>query len=260
MILFHWFSGCARDRYPIISNYLVYAAYKVALLVPHCNRIGRKAGEWKDRFITFMPQWMRHFHVSPCRFWARNFLAWPRFRDAQPNETHRSIAKWERSDRLDLLLIRFDYIVKKKTRVLRLNHAFASRSDFHKFVYTFRFHWLVTQNVDGLHTKWAILVSPCDLRLEKALNILFIFHADKKVHRKIMTNTVIMTTLWFENRERSNRHFRRAGSSQQTELHGCGHRVKCMECDYTMSRWRNLWEERAVACFSMFLCVLQNMD
>ncbi|GMT04679.1 hypothetical protein PENTCL1PPCAC_26853 [Pristionchus entomophagus] len=75
------------------------------------------------------------------RFWARNFLAWPRFRDAQPNETHRSIAKWERSD---------------------------------------RFHWLVTQNVDGLHTK--------------------------------------------------------AGSSQQTELHGCGHRVKCMECDYTMSR------------------------
>ncbi|GMT32668.1 hypothetical protein PFISCL1PPCAC_23965, partial [Pristionchus fissidentatus] len=75
------------------------------------------------------------------RFWARNFLAWPRFRDAQPNETHRSIAKWERSD---------------------------------------RFHWLVTQNVDGLHTK--------------------------------------------------------AGSSRQTELHGCGHRVKCMECDHTMSR------------------------
>ncbi|PIC20573.1 hypothetical protein B9Z55_025725 [Caenorhabditis nigoni] len=48
------------------------------------------------------------------RYWSRNFLAWPRFGQAAPNINHYSLAKWEASD---------------------------------------RFHWLITQNVDGLHHK-----------------------------------------------------------------------------------------------------------
>ncbi|MFH4982668.1 hypothetical protein AB6A40_009377 [Gnathostoma spinigerum] len=69
------------------------------------------------------------------RYWARNYVAWPRFSSAECNINHRTIAKWEQSD---------------------------------------RFVWLITQNVDGLHL--------------------------------------------------------RAGSKLVTELHGSGHRVKCMSC------------------------------
>ncbi|KAM3720888.1 NAD-dependent protein [Dirofilaria immitis] len=47
------------------------------------------------------------------RYWARNYVAWPRFAASQPIETHRTIADWEKSK---------------------------------------RFTWLITQNVDGLHT------------------------------------------------------------------------------------------------------------
>ncbi|CAJ0945328.1 unnamed protein product, partial [Mesorhabditis belari] len=90
------------------------------------------------------PMYLQEFlksHHARQRFWARNFLAWPRFRDAHPNVTHQTIASWERSD---------------------------------------RFHWLITQNVDGLHAK--------------------------------------------------------AGSERMTELHGCGHRVKCFECKNVIDR------------------------
>ncbi|KJH51988.1 transcriptional regulator, Sir2 family [Dictyocaulus viviparus] len=69
------------------------------------------------------------------RYWCRNFLAWPTFSRAICNKAHLAIASWERSE---------------------------------KFV------WLITQNIDALHTK--------------------------------------------------------AGSTLLSELHGCGHRVKCMEC------------------------------
>ncbi|PIO73565.1 transcriptional regulator, Sir2 family [Teladorsagia circumcincta] len=48
------------------------------------------------------------------RYWSRNFLAWPNFSRATCNAAHRAIASWERSD---------------------------------KFV------WLITQNIDGLHSK-----------------------------------------------------------------------------------------------------------
>ncbi|VBB28341.1 unnamed protein product [Acanthocheilonema viteae] len=47
------------------------------------------------------------------RYWSRNYVAWPRFSASQPNETHQTIANWEKSE---------------------------------------RFTWLITQNVDGLHT------------------------------------------------------------------------------------------------------------
>lgn len=70
------------------------------------------------------------------RYWARNTVAWPRFSSSKPNATHYAIASWEASD---------------------------------------KFTWLITQNVDGLHS--------------------------------------------------------RAGSTMVTELHGCGHRVKCMNCE-----------------------------
>ncbi|CAJ0604676.1 unnamed protein product [Cylicocyclus nassatus] len=48
------------------------------------------------------------------RYWSRNFLAWPNFSRAKCNAAHRAIASWERSS---------------------------------KFV------WLITQNVDNLHTQ-----------------------------------------------------------------------------------------------------------
>ncbi|KAH7706591.1 sirtuin 4 [Aphelenchoides avenae] len=58
-----------------------------------------------EEFMT--SEWWRR------RFWARNYVAWPRFRNAPCNETHYKLADWERSE---------------------------------------RFHWLITQNVDGLHS------------------------------------------------------------------------------------------------------------
>jgi len=47
------------------------------------------------------------------RYWARNFIAWPVFSSAKCNETHYKLSEWENDD---------------------------------------RFLWLITQNVDGLHS------------------------------------------------------------------------------------------------------------
>ncbi|XP_040859805.1 NAD-dependent protein lipoamidase sirtuin-4, mitochondrial [Ochotona curzoniae] len=69
------------------------------------------------------------------RYWARNFVGWPQFSSHQPNPAHWALSNWEKLGKL---------------------------------------HWLVTQNVDALHTK--------------------------------------------------------AGSQRLTELHGCMHRVLCLEC------------------------------
>lgn len=75
------------------------------------------------------------------KYWARNFVAWPQFSSFQPNICHEVLAQWEREGRIS---------------------------------------WLVTQNVDALHTK--------------------------------------------------------AGSRRVTELHGCSHRVHCLNCSYEMTR------------------------
>ncbi|KAM9622185.1 NAD-dependent protein lipoamidase sirtuin-4, mitochondrial [Trichechus inunguis] len=48
------------------------------------------------------------------RYWARNFVGWPRFSSHQPNPAHWALSNWERLGKL---------------------------------------YWLVTQNVDALHTK-----------------------------------------------------------------------------------------------------------
>ena len=48
------------------------------------------------------------------RYWARNFVGWPRFGSFQPNECHNALSQWEKAGKL---------------------------------------HWLVTQNVDALHSK-----------------------------------------------------------------------------------------------------------
>ena len=48
------------------------------------------------------------------RYWARNFVGWPRFGFHSPNATHHALAAWERRSRV---------------------------------------HWLITQNVDALHFK-----------------------------------------------------------------------------------------------------------
>ncbi|XP_077016117.1 NAD-dependent protein lipoamidase sirtuin-4, mitochondrial [Tamandua tetradactyla] len=69
------------------------------------------------------------------RYWARNFVGWPQFSSHQPNAAHWTLSNWERLGKL---------------------------------------YWLVTQNVDALHT--------------------------------------------------------RAGSQRLTELHGCMHRVLCLDC------------------------------
>ncbi|XP_064337260.1 NAD-dependent protein lipoamidase sirtuin-4, mitochondrial isoform X1 [Camelus dromedarius] len=69
------------------------------------------------------------------RYWARNFVGWPWFSSHQPNPAHWALSNWERLGKL---------------------------------------YWLVTQNVDALHTK--------------------------------------------------------AGSRRLTELHGCMHRVLCLDC------------------------------
>ncbi|MBZ3881124.1 NAD-dependent protein lipoamidase sirtuin-4, mitochondrial [Sciurus carolinensis] len=76
------------------------------------------------------------------RYWARNFVGWPQFSSHQPNPAHWALSNWEKCGKL---------------------------------------HWLVTQNVDALHTK--------------------------------------------------------AGSQRLTELHGCMHRVLCLNCGEQTSRW-----------------------
>lgn len=48
------------------------------------------------------------------RYWARNFIGWPRFSSFQPNCSHYTLSDWERKQKV---------------------------------------HWLVTQNVDALHYK-----------------------------------------------------------------------------------------------------------
>lgn len=51
---------------------------------------------------------------SRQRYWARNFVGWPQFSSHQPNAAHRVLQQWEQRGKL---------------------------------------HWLVTQNVDALHSK-----------------------------------------------------------------------------------------------------------
>lgn len=51
---------------------------------------------------------------SRQRYWARNFVGWPQFSSHQPNSAHRALQHWEQRGKL---------------------------------------HWLVTQNVDALHSK-----------------------------------------------------------------------------------------------------------
>ncbi|XP_071349942.1 NAD-dependent protein lipoamidase sirtuin-4, mitochondrial isoform X1 [Trachinotus anak] len=51
---------------------------------------------------------------SRQRYWARNFVGWPQFSSHQPNTAHKVLQRWEEKEKL---------------------------------------HWLVTQNVDALHSK-----------------------------------------------------------------------------------------------------------
>lgn len=51
---------------------------------------------------------------SRQRYWARNFVGWPQFSSHEPNAAHRALRRWEETGNL---------------------------------------HWLVTQNVDALHSK-----------------------------------------------------------------------------------------------------------
>ncbi|XP_044028661.1 NAD-dependent protein lipoamidase sirtuin-4, mitochondrial isoform X2 [Siniperca chuatsi] len=55
-----------------------------------------------------------HSAKSRQRYWARNFVGWPQFSSRQPNSAHKVLQRWEERGKL---------------------------------------HWLVTQNVDALHSK-----------------------------------------------------------------------------------------------------------
>lgn len=81
-------------------------------------------------------------HQTRKRYWARNFVGWPKFSSVQPNKTHLALAKLEND----------------QSKVLSI----------------------VTQNVDSLHYK--------------------------------------------------------AGSKKVVELHGSAYRVKCLNCNYQVSR------------------------
>lgn len=74
-----------------------------------------KVGQYArtDHRPIFHQEFMRSIGARR-RYWSRNYVAWPRFSASQPNETHKKIAEWEKSP---------------------------------------RFKWLITQNVDGLHSR-----------------------------------------------------------------------------------------------------------
>lgn len=38
------------------------------------------------------------------RYWARNFVGWPRFSSFEPNQIHRTLARWERESRIGCLV------------------------------------------------------------------------------------------------------------------------------------------------------------
>jgi NAD-dependent deacetylase sirtuin 4 len=44
------------------------------------------------------------FASARQRYWARNFVGWPRFSSFLPNPTHQCLADWEKRDRLDYLI------------------------------------------------------------------------------------------------------------------------------------------------------------
>ena len=60
-------------------------------------------GQWKrSRPVTY--QAFMGEEATRRRYWARSMLGWRRFSRAQPNDTHRALAKLERTDRSELLL------------------------------------------------------------------------------------------------------------------------------------------------------------
>lgn len=70
-------------------------------------------GEWKHRRPVQFADFVRDEHVRQ-RYWARSMVGWRRVGGARPNPAHRALADLERSGRV---------------------------------------HWLITQNVDGLHQR-----------------------------------------------------------------------------------------------------------
>ena len=62
------------------------------------------------------------------RYWSRNYVAWPKFGSAPCNDTHWKLSEWEKDERWG-------------TRGLPRSYA----------IFSLRFLWLITQNVDGLH-------------------------------------------------------------------------------------------------------------
>ncbi|XP_036383546.1 NAD-dependent protein lipoamidase sirtuin-4, mitochondrial [Megalops cyprinoides] len=93
-----------------------------------------------DRRPIQHAEFLRSFKARQ-RYWARNYVGWPQFSSHGPNSAHLALRSWEALGKV---------------------------------------HWLVTQNVDALHSK--------------------------------------------------------AGHQQLTELHGCAHRVVCLDCGSVSDR------------------------
>jgi NAD+-dependent protein deacetylase sirtuin 4 len=56
-----------------------------------------------DRRPVQYQDFVRHAS-SRQRYWARNFVGWPRFSSFRPNSAHRCLADWESRGRLDFLV------------------------------------------------------------------------------------------------------------------------------------------------------------
>ena len=67
----------------------------------------RSAGTGLYARTSRRPVLYQHFVTYAAarqRFWARNFVGWPRFSAIQPNETHRILADWHQRKKLDHLV------------------------------------------------------------------------------------------------------------------------------------------------------------
>jgi NAD-dependent deacetylase sirtuin 4 len=59
---------------------------------------------------TNRPMMYQEFLTNPKRYrmyWARNYIGWPTFSAFQPNETHKTFAKWEAQNKVNFFVYYF---------------------------------------------------------------------------------------------------------------------------------------------------------
>ena len=115
MVFFAFWSPALRAASQLLTKYSLKSVPKTiiydrlpSLSYPFSGLYARS----KNRPIQY--QDFIKSEAARRRYWARNFVGWPRFGFHAPNATHHALAAWERDSRM---------------------------------------HWLITQNVDALHFK-----------------------------------------------------------------------------------------------------------